>query len=112
DLVQVPTCGKNLRSPESFNPTAARDPFAWLFLIHALFDFGQKCFEAGQAFEVERHLAKTDPGEMVMRVSHSGQHRPAVQIYDATVFSDVFLRVAIRADENNAIAFDGNGFRG
>ncbi len=83
DLIEVPARRENWRRPESFNPTAAGDPFARLFLIDALFNFREKIFEAVDAFEVERDFAKADSGKMMMRVSESRQHRLAGQIDDA-----------------------------
>ena len=83
NLVEVRARRKHRRLPESFDPTAAGDPLARLCLINSRLNFRQKIFEAGDAFEVERHLAKADSGKMMMRVSHSRHHRLAVEIDDA-----------------------------
>ena len=95
DFVEVPTRRKHRRRPESFNPAAPGYPFARLFLIDALFNFGEKILKAGDAFKVERHLAKADAGKMMMRVSHSRHQRFAIQIDDARFRAHVFLRLAI-----------------
>ena len=62
NFVECPTSRKHRRLPESFDPAAARYPFARLRLIDARFDLREKIFETRRAFEIERHLAKSNAG--------------------------------------------------
>ena len=45
-----------------------------------------------------------------MRISHTRHDRRAMQIDNAGVWSLIWLRRRIRADEDDAIAFDCDGF--
>ena len=48
---------------------------------------------------------------MVMRIGHPGHRRRAVQIDDARGRAFIVLRGCVRADEDYAVAFDGDSFR-
>ena len=88
------------------DPAAACDPLAGLGLIDARFHFREQIFETCRAFEVECHLALADPGEMLVRVSETRQHRVAFQIDDTRVWSNQFLRSLVRADKDDTFGFD------
>ena len=45
DFVEIRSRRERLRLPESFDPSASRNPLAGLGLVDAGFDFGQKIFE-------------------------------------------------------------------
>jgi hypothetical protein len=47
---------------------------------------------------------------MLVGISEAGQYRVAAQINHARVSADVFLHGGIRANENDAIRFDGDRF--
>src|SRR5882762_11329970 len=81
DPVQIPTRGKYWRRPEGFNPSATGDPLTRLCLIYFGLNLSQKVLEVGDALEVERHFAKADIFQMVMRVGHSRDHGRADACY-------------------------------
>src|SRR5207253_9199838 len=101
---------KHRRRPERFNPTASGDPCAGLCLIDAGLYLREKLLKVGNAFQVQRHLAKANALQMLMRVRHPRDDRRAMQINHARIRSLKFFRVTVRADEHDAIAFHGNGF--
>src|SRR6266699_3371679 len=71
----IPTRGEHRRLPESFNPSAAGNPFTGLCLINFSLYLCQKILKVRYALEVERHLAKADAFQVMMRVGHSRQCR-------------------------------------
>src|SRR3989442_1353273 len=89
DLVEVPAGGKHWGLPESFDPAAARDPFARTLLTNTFLNFCQKLLKTVDAFQIQVHLAKADAGKMMMSVSHSRHHRLAIQIDDARSFANI-----------------------
>src|ERR1700686_912609 len=104
DFVEIPACRKDRRRPESLDPPASGNPLAGLCLIDSCFDLREEILKVGDAFQVQRHLAKADSGQMVMRVSHSRQYRRTVQIYNSRVRALILLRLGVRTDEDNPIA--------
>ena len=72
DLVQIPARRKHRRLPVCFDPATAGDPLARFCLVHARLHFREQIFETRRAFEVQRHLTKSDTGEMLVCVCESG----------------------------------------
>src|SRR5204863_3707308 len=101
---------KHGRRPERFNPTASSDPLAGLGLIYAGLYLREKILKVGNAFQVQRHLAKANTLQMLMSIGHPRQRGGAVQVDDTGGWAFIALRSCVRADEDNAIAFGGDGF--
>ena len=87
NFVQIRARGKHRRLPESLNPAAAGDPFAGLCLIDARFNFGEKVFQAGDAFKIQGQLAKANAREMMVCVGQTRHDCRAVQIDNARVLA-------------------------
>src|SRR5687767_5828597 len=66
NLIELSARWKYRRLPESFDPAASGDPFAAACLVHPRFNSGQKFFQAVNTFEVQRHLSKANPGQMLV----------------------------------------------
>jgi len=91
-----------------FDPAAAGDPFAGLCLIHSCFHFREEIFETRRAFEIECHLTLADTREVLVGVSETGQSCAAFQIDDARAWTNELLRRCVRADKDDAVAFNGD----
>ena len=111
NLVEVPARRKHRRRPESFNPATARDPFPRLCLIDSGFYLREKILEIGDSFEVQRHLAKANALQVVMRIGQPRHHCRPVQIHDSRIRALIFLHVGVRAHENDPVALYHDGFR-
>jgi hypothetical protein len=66
--------------PEGLDPTATGHPFAGFGLIDTRFNFGEKIFEVGDAFQIQIHLALADANEVIVRIRHARNHSRAMQI--------------------------------
>ena len=69
----------------------------------ALFNFGEEIFPGVGAFEIQPHLALADSEDVAMRIGQPRHDRVAVKIDNLRGVK--FLRLLIRADENDAVAF-------
>src|SRR5262249_45007106 len=109
DVVEVAARGKCGRAPESFNPSAAADPFAWLGRSHALFHPVQQLLQTFCAFQVEGELARADTQEVIVRVGEARHHGCALQVEQASTRANVGLHISVRADEDDLVALYGDG---
>jgi hypothetical protein len=94
----------------SFDPTAARDPLAGFRLINSLLYAGEKIFQVSHAFQVQRHLALADAGQMSVRVGESGNHRLSTKVDHSRFRSAIGLGFGVRAGENDQPVANGDRF--
>src|SRR6266496_6154617 len=95
NFVEISTCRKLRRLPESLNPPAAGDPFAALTLRDALLNFGEKIFERVRAFEIEVHLPLADSEDVAMRIGQSRHHGFAAKVDNARFLARELFRVRV-----------------
>jgi hypothetical protein len=93
--VQLLTCRKPLRLPESLYPAATRDPRAGAGFLHSLFDSRQKILNARCAFQIKSHFSLAHAQQVIVRVRHAGHDRLARQVYDASVSPLVSFNLSV-----------------